>query len=259
MKDFTKYKLNVIPSTYDSRDWRYETLVTIVAFPETLDLSEIMFDVRDQGGQGSCAAMSGAAVKDWQEIMDVSMNEYMSPQFIYYNREDPSQEGMYMRDLMSIMRYKGTCRESSHPYGTMSTPSNGAYNEALNYLLNGYAEVGTINGLKSALFEDGPCVIAVPVYNYGPRMWHQNPGEGLLGGHAMTVVGYTSAGFIIRNSWGDDWQDGGYTIFPYGDWGEHWEMWSTVDAPSDPNPDPNPDPPPGPGCFFGRILSKFKK
>jgi C1A family cysteine protease len=67
-------------------------------------------------------------------------------------------------------------------------------------------------------------------------MWYQDVGEKLLGGHAMCVVGYNAEGFIVRNSWGDDWLDNGYCMFPYSDWGMQWEVWSTVDAKSNPNP-----------------------
>ena len=47
--------------------------------------------------------------------------------------------------------------------------------------------------------------------------------------HAMTIVGYNNEGFIIRNSWGEDWGNKGYTIYKYDDWSSHWEIWSTVD------------------------------
>jgi len=258
MKDFTKYKLNIKPSPFDARNWRYESFVTDFTYPPTLDYRSIMFDVRDQGYQGSCAAMSGAAMKDYQEIKDVGISEYMSPQFIYNNREDLNQEGMYMLDLMKILKNKGTCVEHLHPYGNMNIPSADAYANALNYVVSGYAEVSTIDTLKQALFDNGPCVIAVPVYNYTLRMWYKRPGDYLLGGHAMTIVGYNDDGFIIRNSWGDDWGDEGYTIFPYYDWGCQWEVWSTVDAESDPNPpDPDPDPDPEPQGCLSKIFGIF--
>ena len=32
----------------------------------------------------------------------------------------------------------------------------------------------------------------------------------MRGGHAVTVVGYTSDRFIIRNSWGTGWGDDGF-------------------------------------------------
>jgi len=262
MKDYTQYKLNIKPSPFDSRDWKYEGVLgdSPLTYPTSLDWRSALFGVRDQGSQGSCAAMSGATMKDWQEINDVSMNEYMSPQFIYNNREDLNQEGMYMRDLMNILKDRGDCRESTHPYGNLNIPNAVAFAEAANYLIDGYAQVSTVENLKQALFDNGPCVLAVPVYNYTARMWYQRTGDYLLGGHAMTIVGYDEDGFIIRNSWGDDWNGDGHTIFEYRDWGCQWEVWTAVDAESDPNPpDPDPDPDPNPGCFFGRFLSMFKK
>ena len=252
MKDYSQYKLNIIPSPPDSRDWKYETIVkgSIINFPETLDWRMSMFTVRDQGYQGSCAAMSGAAMKDWQEIKDVGVNEYMSPQFIYNNRENKISEGMTIRDLMHILKDIGTCRESLHPYGNIEPPSQVAYADAAEYMIAGYASIESIDGLKTALFENGPCVIALPVYNYTTRMWFKRLGDTQLGGHAMTSVGYDSNGFIIRNSWGDDWGDEGYTIFPYEDWGLQWEVWSTIDADSFPSPDPDPGPiPPKPSWW----------
>ena len=84
--------------------------------------------------------------------------------------------------------------------------------------------------MKTALYTNGPCYITVPVYHYGKQMWQQRENlTELLGAHAMTLVGYNEDGFIVRNSWGEDWGDHGYTIFPYGDWGLHWEAWTTID------------------------------
>jgi hypothetical protein len=51
----------------------------------------------------------------------------------------------------------------------------------------------------------------------------------MSGGHAMAVVGYTEDSFIIRNSWGAHWGDGGHCLFPFSEWGSQWEAWTTVD------------------------------
>ena len=47
------------------------------------------------------------------------------------------------------------------------------------------------------------------------------------------MVGYNKEGFIIRNSWGTEWGDNGYTLYKYSDWGHHWELWTTVDIDND--------------------------
>ncbi len=38
------------------------------------------------------------------------------------------------------------------------------------------------------------------------------------GGHAFVIVGYTSEGFIIQNSWGKEWGSGGRAVLTYEDW-----------------------------------------
>ena len=37
-------------------------------------------------------------------------------------------------------------------------------------------------------------------------------------GHAFAIVGYTSKGFVVRNSWGPTWGRGGFGILTYSDW-----------------------------------------
>ena len=41
------------------------------------------------------------------------------------------------------------------------------------------------------------------------------------GGHAFAIVGYDERGFLVHNSWGDEWGDGGYATLTYADWTEH--------------------------------------
>jgi hypothetical protein len=37
-------------------------------------------------------------------------------------------------------------------------------------------------------------------------------------GHAFAIVGYTRDGFIVHNSWGEEWGAGGFAVLPYEDW-----------------------------------------
>ena len=65
--------------------------------PETMDLRPNLLSVRNQGSQGSCVAQSISCMKEWQEKSQVNLNEYMSPQFIYNNRSNYPNEGMYRK------------------------------------------------------------------------------------------------------------------------------------------------------------------
>jgi len=223
--------ITTLKSPFDERDYTIDKLSN-KNFPSVLDLTEKLPKVRNQGSQGSCAAHTAACIKEWQELMDIGFYEYMSPQFIYNNRENQDSEGMYPRDVMKILNKLGCCSETSYPYGTIEDPKNidsKIYQEASKYKIKKYARIYTIDGLKNALFNHGPCLIAVPVYNYTGRMWKQRDGDTYNGGHAMTVVGYNNNGFLIRNSWGNDWCNNGYTTLDYNDWDLIWEVWSTID------------------------------
>ena len=169
-------------------------------------------------------------MKEYQERNDVSLKGWLSPQFVYNFRQNQGSSGMYLRDVMKILHKRGICRESEYPYGSTEPPCPFVTENAKNYVIQSYAKVHTIDGLKKALISNGPCIIAFPLYNKGMRMWiPTEKGQHRRGGHAMTVVGYNSQGFIIRNSWSKHWGDKGYCTYPYGDWGSHWEIWTTID------------------------------
>lgn len=242
------FKLNIKKSPVDHRDYVAETIYSADGEPPlTLDLRADLNQVRDQGAQGACAGEVAACMKEWQERQDVNFLDYMSPQFIYNSRENQGEEGMYSRDVMSILYKFGSVKETDYPYLTFTPITQELLDIAAHYKIQGYASVNTVDGLKRALYKNGPCYFAIPVYNYGMRLWKPRQGDSLIGGHAITAVGYNEQGFILRNSWGENWGDKGYTVFPYEDWGLQWEVWTTIDAESgDPFPPPSPDPTPDP-------------
>ena len=41
------------------------------------------------------------------------------------------------------------------------------------------------------------------------------------GGHAFALVGYNELGFVVQNSWGEDWGARGFALLPYEDWTTH--------------------------------------
>jgi hypothetical protein len=180
-------------------------------------------------------------MKELQEKKNVGFEDYFSPQFVYNNRINQDGEGMYPRDSMNILYKKGILAEEDYPYGKREKPeqiSQDVLNKASNYRIQGYAYVNTIQTLKAAIYRGGACAFTVPVYSPNKTMWKPSAvGEVVSGGHAMTAVGWNQEGFIIRNSWGEEWGDKGYTIFPYSDWGMQSEVWAVIDDESS-KPDP---------------------
>lgn len=240
-------KLNMIPSPDDSRDkdvaFQLNALGTIT-IPKTLDYRKDLLPIRNQGEQGACYAFSGASMKEWQDKKEIGLDEYLSPQFFYNHRanlydDDPTNDsGMYSRNVMKMLQTIGFCLERNYPYGTIESKENidpELYEEAKNHLITSYARVNTIEDCKKSLVVNGPCLLTVPVYNQRERMWkRESNAQQRQGGHAMCIIGYNKEGFIVRNSWGTQWGDMGHCIFPYEDWGLHFEVWTTTDAKSVP-------------------------
>jgi C1A family cysteine protease len=234
-----KFLLNIEKSPVDKRDFVAETIYPDnVDYPDELDLRPDLQDIRNQGSQGTCSAQVAACMKEYQEYKLQKLTGFegrMSPQFVYNLREEPYYQGMTPRETMKILQKTGVCREAIYPYGTVEYPNaitEDAYLDAGNFKIESYAQISTVEGLKKALYKDGVCYICFPVFNESARMWKAAQGETNKGGHAMAVVGYNKQGFIIRNSWGKSWADNGYTIYPYEDWGAHWEIWTSVDQSS---------------------------
>jgi len=45
-------------------------------------------------------------------------------------------------------------------------------------------------------------------------------------GHAVAIVGYTQDGFVVQNSWGQDWGTSGFALLPYDDYLMHsMDVW----------------------------------
>ena len=237
--------LSLQKSPEDLRDYHFINFQSSnQTYPETLDLRKYLPPIRNQGTQGTCAAQVAACMKEYQEKINHNFNGYMSPQFVYNFRdywnnniqdgEDKNEDyGMNCRNIMKILLKNGICPENYYRYGTIEYSdaiSESVIQLGLKYRIRAYARIFTIKELKISLYKNGPCLIAFPVYHSGMNMWKSMPNHlTIRGGHAMAAVGYNKDGFIIRNSWGESWGQGGYCIYPYEDWGKHWEVWTTVD------------------------------
>lgn len=232
-----EYICNVRTSPEDKRDYIF--VGTTGKLPDTLDYRNDLQIIRNQGNQGTCYAQSAACIKEWQEFKDYGYKGQFSPQFFYNNRtnvyddNDKNDNGMFSRDVMKLLTTMGICTEHTYPYGKIedrSDISNKVYEEAKSHLIKAYAKVTDLEKTKRSLCENGPCFITFPVYNYTSEFWKEtDKTKKRIGGHAVVLVGYTSEGFIVRNSWGLKWGENGYGIYKYEDWGAHKEIWTIVD------------------------------
>jgi C1A family cysteine protease len=208
----------------------------------TLDYRPLLLPVRNQGQAETCVAEASACMKEYQERTTINLQEYMASQFIYNCRSNYPTVGMYLSDAMTILSTLGCPLEETYQYGTSQTRSQipaAVMTEAANFKIASSASVTTSAGLQSALAQNGVCIISFPMYNNSTTFWIPGSGDTELGGHCVAVVGYTPAGFILRNSWGSSWGDNGYTTFPFSQWGSQWDCFTSVNLPTTYRPPPN--------------------
>jgi hypothetical protein len=202
--------------------------------PPQIDLRPHMSPVENQSSTSSCAANAMAGAYEYLLKRLKNSNEDVSRLFIYYNaREldgDTSQDqGTYLSSCTKVAKKLGVCLETTWPFDPqqiLEQPHEDAYTEAKGFPLNPVARPVQVDlqTMKNCLASGFPFIFGLQLFS----SFEKAGPEGLVpmpdveqdnhdGGHAMLCVGYSDPDrvFIVRNSWGEDWGDGGYCYIPY--------------------------------------------
>lgn len=216
------------PSLPDARDIKYR-VATPIALPAMIDLREKCPPVYNQGQTGSCTANAWAAAYEF-----LRPSWMPSRLFIYfceraYESNTANDGGAMLRDGAKALANFGTCSENTWAFDeTMVTsqPNNASYIEALQNKIKEYQSLtNDVDTLKQCIGEGLPFVFGFTVYSSFESDAVAKTGimpmplnsERVLGGHGIMAAGFDDSrnAFIIRNSWGADWGDGGYFYMPY--------------------------------------------
>lgn len=225
-----------IPDLPDQRDHLYAAPPSVLAtLPPSVDLrDQCPKEIYDQGQLGSCTANAIAAAFEF-DLRKQGLTDFMpSRLFIYYNERVmehtvESDSGAMIRDGIKSLSKQGVCAETAWPYDIArfaDRPPQGCYQEALGNRATSYQRiVQTLSQLKGCLAHGYPFVFGFQVYESFETDEVARTGEvplpqaseQALGGHAVLAVGYDDATgrFLVRNSWGPGWGQGGYFTMPY--------------------------------------------
>lgn len=223
-----------LPQPHDDRDRQFKLATAPKELPAKVDLSDQCGPVLNQGSIGSCTAHA-IAVAVWQAKVRASKTPFIpSRLFVYYHErvainQVNEDSGAYLRDGFKVINKLGAPDERHWPYVVhrwADKPVVDAYKDGLkNQAIKYYRLYGTVYQVKEALAAGYPVVFGFKVFasfsrirKSRPTMPMPNPdGEELKGGHAVIAVGYSNRrkAFLIRNSWGELWGDGGYFWMPY--------------------------------------------
>jgi len=225
-----------IPDLPDHRDHLFSAPTPVLTvLPPSVDLRpNCPKTVYDQGQLGSCTANAIAAAFEF-DLSKQALPDFMpSRLFIYYNERRmegsvDSDSGAMIRDGIKCVAKQGVCTEDAWPYEIAKftdQPTPECYTAAKDSRALAYQRVPqTLNQMRGCLAHGFPFVFGFSVYESFESADVAATGvvplpaasEALLGGHAVLAVGYddASARFVVRNSWGPGWGQGGYFTIPY--------------------------------------------
>lgn len=214
--------LNVWNDATDLRDRMYEPALMELALimdPPDQSISPIL----DQGNEGSCTGFSLASAitlmnrKRYERLNPPVKAPQASPRMLYemakINDEWPGEdyEGSSIRAALKGFYQNGVCTEDLAPY--IAGEQNWYLNKdqaqnARNVGLGAYYRLNPeIRDYHAALNETGVIYVSANVH----RGWNKpikgeiKPSHLSEGGHAFIIVGYDEEGFLIQNSWGENW------------------------------------------------------
>jgi C1A family cysteine protease len=226
----------------DPRDFSFAIehhALTEQALPASVDLRpDMRKKLFDQGNLGSCVGNGTADAYAFAQRFQTRRSPYIpSRLFIYYGAREiegsvDSDAGCEIRDAIKVVANVGAPHETLWPYKIARfavKPSAKAFTDAAKHQAVKYARVDTAHDstqLRQALAGGFPVIIGITVFESFESDEATNtgvipmpvPDEEVLGGHCMLACGYQteggSRGYIVRNSWGASWGDGGYCYMP---------------------------------------------
>ncbi len=186
--------------------------------------------VRNQGNCGSCWAFGTVGPLESNIIIKDGIVPDLSEQWLVSCNSDGwgCNGGFWAHDYHEWKPDpcggKGAVLEADFPYVAANVPCNCPYNHP--YLIQDWAYIGNsysvppTDSIKQAILDYGPVSAAVYV-NSAFQAYSGGIFNGCTSGtvnHAVVLVGWNDNGgyWIMRNSWGPNWGEGGYMRIPYG-------------------------------------------
>lgn len=215
----------VLDSPEDKRDYQYQAEKV---FPSSYLNT---YPILNQTFFGTCVphAIVTAMVASLK-AKDPSVNHNVySRAFIYGYRldEDYQGEGMITRQALRCVNHYGTPSYYESPFNRnypktrekilSQIETENLLEKAEPHRVAAYYRLYTTEEIKTAVISEGSAICTMPLYK-GFGKYTQLPAEGekSKGSHAMVIVGWTKDNhWIVQNSWGTLWGEGGRCYVPF--------------------------------------------
>lgn len=232
--------LNVLPSKNVEKDWGFDNAAAagVVAAPAALppskDLRESWWKIGDQGATGSCVGWGTAdGLVRWHLVKAnmLAKDEKLSVRYVWMASKETDEftsapttfiesDGTSLKSALDIVRKYGIVKDKVLPFASgklYPDEEKTFYALAAQRKIASYFNLGRVTSdWRKWLANKGPILTRLDV----DATWdNASATQGNLdlyqpstarGGHCVTLVGYKPEGFIVRNSWGTSWGDGGF-------------------------------------------------
>jgi C1A family cysteine protease len=233
---------NLVPSRETETDWTMESAIQaraveiMEALPESADLRARWWTIGDQENTGSCvgwATADGVMRYHMHKAGRIGDKELLSPRQVWMASKETDKftahattfiehAGTSLKAAIEVCLKWGVATEQFLPFhiDTLMFPGS----EADFYAQSGQRRIAAYFNLQKDLDQwrkwlafHGPLLAGLSVdatwdnaTDTHGRLDRFQP-KTVRGGHAVCIVGYTDdKRFIIRNSWGASWGDGGF-------------------------------------------------
>jgi hypothetical protein len=234
--------LNCLESKDRDKDWNFEnateagTVGAPAAIPASKDLRESWWKIGNQGTTGSCVGWGTAdSVLRWHYVKAnrLAKDELLSVRFTWMAAKETDEftnapttfienDGTSLKAALDISRKYGVVLDKVLGFASGKLYPNDAntfYALAAQRKIASYFNLGTnVSSWRTWLATKGPILTRLDV----EKTWdNATTTHGNLdiyqsttrrGGHCVALVGYTPDRFIVRNSWGTGWGDGGFAF-----------------------------------------------
>lgn len=246
----------------DPRDFQFtEIMGGDVQVPVNFSLRDKMTKPKNQGRRGTCVGFASTGIVEFHNALEYKKpdldlsEEYLFRRIKEIDVADYNYKGYgaHLRSGVKAMVKYGTCGEKLAPYNSAgaelswqdftTTPQMDA--DGGNYRMSSYLQLGRSKEvIKQALVtSQTPLLAGVTLYasyrqakTNGGFVPVPKSGEGVVGGHAMVITGYTDKYIEFKNSWGGTWGDKGYIHWPWDALDKlHASVWSFVDLIQNPH------------------------
>lgn len=155
-------------------------------------------EVYNQGSEGSCVS---CAATEMMYIHDCQRGNKPSNDFsrLFHLRADRGVNGMNPAEAFEILKNEGRIRA--------------------------YARMRSSGALRQSIITHGAAMAVFKVGSTGTRFWE---GDGNLGYHAVALTGWTLDGLTVKNSWGTEWGNAGFSLLPWSDFNKILELWTIL-------------------------------